>query len=239
MKKHASRRICCQSLLIFFVVWLSWASLALADWSEKKEYLPPGDRGPIVILLSGADGTNAYTGYAAEMARLGYYAVLLDGRDVSLLQDKDAELKFKSIISEAQKSPNAHAGKIAVIGFSRGGGGALANAAHRSDLVSAVITYYPEITNWANQMQSFAAQFKVPILVLAGEQDRYFNCCLVEYMRDMEVAAKKAGVQFELVVYPNAKHGFNIAANPTYMPGDAADAWQRTKEMLHKYMPVP
>jgi dienelactone hydrolase len=160
-----------------------------------------------VILLSGVDGPAAYCSYAAEVARLGYYAVLLDGNSVRLTQDDEGNLR--RAIERAQHSPKALPGKAAVIGFSLGGGGALALAAHMPDLVSAVVAYYPA-TKGVLDMQSFVAGFRVPVLVLAGGQDTFFDCCLIESMRAMEAAAKEAGATFELVVYPNAAHAFNL-----------------------------
>ena len=99
--------------------------------------------------------------------------------------------------------PDALPGKAVVIGFSLGGGGALANAASMPDLVSAVVAFYPKTNNMPN-MRSIVAQFKVPILVLAGKLDTYRGCCLIESMKAMETAAKEGGKPFELVVYPEA-----------------------------------
>jgi carboxymethylenebutenolidase len=118
-----------------------------------------------------------------------------------------------------------------------GGGGALTHAAGMPDLVSAVVAYYP-MTRHVADMRSFVARFKVPILVLAGERDRYHNCCLIESMRAMEAAAKEGGAPFELVVYPNAGHAFTWVNTPTYRPEDSADAWQRTKKMLSQHQPL-
>jgi dienelactone hydrolase len=87
-------------------------------------------------------------------------------------------------------------------------------------------------------MRSFVAQFKVPILVLAGEKDTYDNCCLIESMKAMEASAKEAGKPFELVVYPYAHHAFNLVNTRGYRAQDAADAWQRTTKMLSQYQPL-
>jgi len=52
------------------------------------------------------------------------------------------------------------------------GGVSLTHAAGMPDLVSAIVVYYP-MTNHIKDMRSFVAEFKVPILILAGEQDTY------------------------------------------------------------------
>jgi dienelactone hydrolase len=191
-----------------------------------------------VILLSGASGLDNYRSYAAAVAQLGYYAILLDGHDFNAHNAAiDGTGNLRRAIEQAHRSPKALPGKSAVIGFSLGGGGALTYATGMPDLVSAVVAYYPG-TRTMGDMRSFVARFKVPILVLTGERDRYLNCCLVESMRSMEAAAKDGGAPFELVVYPNAGHGFNLVSSSAYRPEDADDAWQRTKKMLGQYQPL-
>ena len=58
----------------------------------------------------------------------GYYAVLIDGKD-SLNPEHTGDANLRKGIDRAQYSPNANAGKVAVIGFSQGGAGALNSAA--------------------------------------------------------------------------------------------------------------
>ena len=53
------------------------------------------------------------------------------------------------------------------------------------------------------------------------------------------VAKKRGGAPFELVVYPNAGHGFNLTDyEKVYRAEDSDDAWQRTKKMLSQYQPL-
>jgi carboxymethylenebutenolidase len=238
IKKHAKGQIGWRVLVISLVVALACACASMGSLSQKA-YDPPSGRGPIVILLSGASGMNAaYTSYAAEVARLGYYAVLLDGNDFHPKYGESAAVDLRRVIERAQSSPEALPGKAAVIGFSMGGGDALTHAAGMPDLVSVLVAYYP-MTMYISNMRGFVAQFKVPILVLAGEKDTYKNCCLIESMRSMEAAAKEGGKPFELVVYPNAHHGFTWENSPAYRAEDSADAWQRTTKMLSQYQPLP
>ena len=237
MKQHPDGCTVWRIFVISFVVALTW-SCATTGGLSQKAYDPPSGRGPTVILLSGASGMNVvYSSYAAEVARLGYYAVLLDGNDFQAKYGKSAADDLRRVIERAQSSAKALPGKAAVIGFSRGGGAALAYAARMPDLVSAVVAYYPA-TSFVSDMRAFAAKFQVPVLVLAGERDTYNNCCLIESMRAMEAAAKEGGAPFELVVYPNAGHGFNLANKQGYRAKDAADAWQRTTKMLSQYQPL-
>ena len=201
----------------------------------QTAYAPRGGRGPIVVLLSGHSGPGLYYTYAAEVARLGYYAVLLDGKDV-LTREQDGAGKLRKAIERAQHAPEAVAGKAAVIGFSRGGGAALVHAASMPEFVSAVVAYYPQ-TNFVRDASLIAARFEVPVLILAGGQDRYHNCCVIESMRAIEAAAKARPAPFQLVVYPQADHGFNLTTS-AYRGDDEADAWRRTVETLQRYQPL-
>ena len=90
-------------------------------------YAPPSGTGPIVVLLSGHSGP-------------GLYTVLLDGKDI-LTREQDGASNLRKAIARAQRSAQAIPGKAVVIGFSRGGGGALLYAASMPDLVSAVVAY--------------------------------------------------------------------------------------------------
>ena len=203
-----------------------------------------GKPGPVIIALSGHTGPTAYRFYAAELSKLGYYVVLLDGKDI-LNPEHTGPANLGKAIRRAQSSPNAVKGKAAVIGFSQGGGAALYNAANMSDAVSMVVAYYPFTRTWANNIDSLVKRFRVPVMVLAGGIDRHNDCCVVESMHAMEAAAKASKAKFELVVYPEANHGFNLETGArgepvhAYRSDDAHDAWLRTLEMLKQFQPLP
>lgn len=199
-------------------------------------YLPEKVPAPVVMLLSGSSGPATYDWIAADVARLGYYAVLLDGNDV-FSRKQDGLGNLRRAIERAQRSAHAVPGKVAVVGFSLGGGSAIAFAAPMAERVSAVVAYYPS-TNWTSDIGVVARRFKVPVLVLAGGQDTFNNCCLVESMRAMESAAKDANANFELVIYPDGKHSF-IQTGTNYRRDYEQDAWKRTVEMLQRHQPLP
>jgi carboxymethylenebutenolidase len=206
------------------------------DGPAQTAYAPPAGKGPIVVLLSGQSGPGYYQPIAAEVAKLGYYAVLLDGKDI-LTRDQDGRANLRQAIERAQTSPNAVAGKAVVIGFSRGGGGSLVHAADMPEQVTAVVAYYPA-TSFVSDASLMAERFQVPVLILAGQRDTYHNCCLIECMRAIERGARERGKTFELVVYPYAEHGFNFQGSGYYRGDDEADAWKRAVEMLRRYQPL-
>jgi len=147
-----------------------------------------------------------------------------------------AEKEAAKVIADAQTAPQASGRKVALVGFSLGGGGVLLHGAPLMDLVSAVVAYYPAITSMGPDMMPLASRIRVPVLLLSGEQDRYFNCCLIESMRALASAAKANHAVFELVAYPGANHGFNLNV-PTHRADDANDAWGKTISFLRRLHP--
>jgi alpha-beta hydrolase superfamily lysophospholipase len=217
--------------LLTGVAVLAWTGTTVGV-SFEQVFAPPSGRGPIVLVLSGANGPKSVEHQAAKVAHLGYYAVLLDGRDFHPTTGKSAEEELRRVIERAQGSPTALPGKVAIIGFSRGGGGALTYAAPMGDVVSAIVAYYP-VTIYVSNMRDFVGRFQVPILVMAGEQDGY---CPLDSLQAMEAAAQEGQKLFELVIYPRVEHAFAARGTP-YRPEDAA-AWQRTTKMLSQYHPL-
>lgn len=211
-------------------------TFAQSDGPAQEPFLPKSRKAPVVVLLSGASGTANYRYYGEDLAKLGYYAVLVDGKSI-LTRGDDGEQNLRKVIARAQASPNANPGKVVVVGFSQGGGGALAHAVVMPELVSAAVAYYPSISWASKDIGGLAARIKVPVLVLAGEADRYNNCCLIEHMRELDAAAKAQQLPLELVVYRNTSHGFNLWGRG-YRSDVTDDAWRRTKEMLARYLPL-
>ena len=199
--------------------------------AQAQDYAPEKTPARVVIVISGASGPGNYQGVAQDVAKLGYYAVLVDGN--AILNRSVGASNLAGTIERAQGSPKAAPGKVAVLGFSMGGGGALSFAAPLGDKVATVVAYYPTTSFIGNGMENFVKRFQVPVLVLTGGQDRYRNCCLVESMRAMDTAAKARATPFELVVYPDGDHGFNLSG-PTYRRDYDTDAWKRTTEALRK-----
>lgn len=226
-------------LLMFFLF-----SCAITDY--HFEFKPVDEKGPVVIILSGGNGTKSYVEFASRLSKSGYYAIVYDARDF-MLNDKTAiELKLSEVINKAKLSPNALPGKVAVIGYSRGGGLALAYATNRQDSVSIVITYYPNIGLspfiQKNEIETLPARFKVPVFILQGAVDEYYDCCRADRIKRMGVVAKEKGIDFNYVIYPGVGHGFNLVTDGRlfqYNKHYDEDSWQKTMELLKKYLPLP
>ena len=213
----------------------SAAELAATVGDTEIESAPPSGPGRVVIVISGSEGPDPLKDYAQKIAQLGYDTFVIDGRAI-LSADLHGGERLQQLIAKAQSSHNALPGKVAVIGFALGGGGALLYAERQSDAVATVIAYYPATVFIAKVggMKSFVGKFQVPLLAFAAGQDTAKDCCLLATIKDMQATAKDLGKPMELVVYPNADH--NFSAGPNYRADDAADAWRRTTDVLHQYL---
>jgi len=79
-----------------------------------------------------------------------------------------------------------------------------------------------------------AKDLKAPVLGLYGGKDKGIPLDSVEAMR---AALKAAGkTDSEIIVYPDADHGFHADYRPTYKADDAADAWKRSTEWFKKHL---
>ena len=205
---------------------------------QAQEYtVPSSGAGPAVLLLSGISGVGMYRDFAREVAALGYTAILVDGKEVPN-QNGVGSANLQRLVAESQADARVKKGKVAVVGFSLGGGGALLHAASLNETVSAVVAYYPGITRMPN-ISDAGRRLTVPTLVLAGEIDRFNNCCLIESVREFQSAAQHTAAKLlEVVAYPSANHGFNLTSAPTYRAADAVDAWARTRAFLQKNLPL-
>ena len=227
-------RINCSVIAIMLFVFLGRA-YADASLPSQKEYEPAKGKGRAVVVVSGHSGPGNYAYVAKNLVEQGYYAVLVDGNDF-WVKRSGSEALLKGVITRAQQSPHALPGKVAVVGFSRGGASALTFATRMPELVSAVVVYYPATQHITNP-DDFVSKIKVPTLMFAGGRDTYKNCCLIETARKLADAAKKSEgkVILEVFEYPDAKHGFIIKSSEAWSPTDTVDAFRRTLNHLRQY----
>lgn len=227
-------RAVCRAIAIVLLVCVS-RTYAEDSLPSQKEYEPPNGKGRAVVVVSGQTGPSNYAYYAKELAEKGYYAVLVDGNDF-WIKGGGGDALLKGVIARAQQSPHALPGKVAVIGFSLGGGVALGYATRMQELVSAVVVSYPS-TNLIKNADEFVARIKVPTLMFAGGRDTYRNCCLIETARRLASAAKSGATKsmLEVVEYPDAEHGWTIISFRSYRGDYTADGLRRTVEHLRQY----
>jgi dienelactone hydrolase len=197
-----------------------------------QEFTPPQGKGHGVVVVSGAMGARSYEPAAKRIAAMGYDVLLLDSKD--MVGDHGAGIRAG--IDKLQHSANALPGKVGVVGFSLGGGQALAFAAGQADTVAVVVVMYPLTRLFKDHIPATVGRIQVPVLMLAGEDDSYKDCCRIETARAIGAAAEAAHVPLELVTYPGAGHDFIDESSRNYDAKSATDAWQRTEAKLKQYL---
>ena len=149
--------------------------------------------------------------------------------DAQVLSDLDAAVEW------ATKN-KGDAKRLGVTGFCWGGRITWLYAAHNPK-VKAGVAWYGRLVGDPTELQpknpiDIALLLKVPVLGLYGGQDQGIPLDTVERMR---AALKKAGNPSEIIVYPDAPHGFFADIRPSYRKEDAQDGWKRLLAWFKKY----
>jgi len=213
--------------IIGVLTCLTAASIARA----QQEFPPPQGKGRVVVLAAGTSGPGHYTTVAREIAELGYDVVLFDGNEMAGTTGDGV----KTDIIEAQQMPHALPGKVALVGFSMGGGMYLYFATQWPDLVAGAVIWCP-VNSFIHDVPGFANRLKVPVLMFVPAKDR--SCCTVDLDKALATASTAAGKQFKLVVYPDASHDF-VKGEDGYNPKDYSDAFKRMADILKDYLGSP
>jgi dienelactone hydrolase len=205
---------------------LATAVFACCCARAQQEIAPPQGKGHVVVFVSGLAGIKHEEVLAKAIAALGYDVVAYDGRAI----DRSPSVSLRTAIQQAQQMPHALPGKVALVGVSLGGGLALALGSRWPDLVAVDIVWYPA-TGFVNRMPGFARTIAVPVLMLAGESDRYLDCCLIGTARTLAADAAAVHAPFELISYPGVDHDF-IKGGSGYNPTAYDDALEHTLAKL-------
>ena len=192
----------------------------------QEEIPPPQGKGRVVVVASGMSGPEHYKTVSRAIAQLGYDVVLFDGNPMEGTHGE----ALKTAIQQALQMPHALPGKVALVGFSLGGGISIGYGVHWPDQVAVVIAWYPA-TSMIHDIPGYAGRLQVPVLMFAGEKDTFRNCCLIETARSLGAAATAAGKPFELITYPKTEHDF-VDGGSHYNPTSYKDAFDRTAAKL-------
>ena len=151
--------------------------------------------------------------------------------DAELLSDLDATVAWA-------KSQGGDTGRLAIMGYCRGGRTVWEYAAHNGEL-KAGIAFYGSLVDpptlaaiWPKSPTQLAPQMKAPVLGLYGEADAGIPLTQVDAMK---AALAAAGKTAEFKVYPGAPHGFHADYRPSYRKEAADAAWGEMVGWLKKY----
>jgi dienelactone hydrolase len=218
-----------------FALFVSLGALVAASGARgqqtAQEFPPPQGKGRVVVLSSGMSGPSHYVTVAQEIAKLGYDVVMFDGN----AEEGTHGDGIRSAIQQAQAMPHALPGKVALVGFSLGGGESLYYGTQLPDQVAGVVAWYPA-NAFIHNVPGFANRLAVPVVVFAGGRDNFRNgCCTASNDQNLQAASKAAGKSFDLTVYPDADHDF-VKGGTNYNEKDYDDAFQRTADALKTYL---
>jgi carboxymethylenebutenolidase len=165
-----------------------------------------------IDLAARDGGADKLTDQAAYNAALGKRSTA----------DKNADHKAAIDFLKAQSS-----GILGVTGFCFGGGETWNVLIAGLDVRAAVPFYGPQPSNYTELAKTKAAVFAV-----YAQQDTR----ITESGTQMEEQLKKAGVPYQIKVFPNVNHAFHNDTGTRYDPTQARDAWAGTVEWFRKYL---
>jgi carboxymethylenebutenolidase len=226
------------------------------DGNLPAYFAKPAHKGsfPVILVNEEIFGVHEYIkDVCRRLAKVGYLAVATEyyARIGDLSKMTDAKQIVTDVISKAPDDQymsdldstadwalhnGGSAARVGVMGFCRGGRQTWLYAAHRSGLKAAVAFYGPLLgTPTPIQPKTaldLADQIKCPLLGLYGGQDASIP---IDSVHQAEAKAKAAHKIVEIVIYPDAPHGFHADYRPSYRQADAEDAWKRALAWFHRF----
>ena len=150
--------------------------------------------------------------------------------DEQVMSDLDAAVEF------AKETGKGDVTRLGITGFCWGGRIVWLYAAHSKQL-KAGVAWYGRLVGEPSELTpkhpiNIAADLKAPVLGLYAGKDQGIPLESVEQMR---TALKAAKVPSEIVVYPDAQHGFHADYRPSYKEDDAKDGWNRLLAWFKKH----
>jgi carboxymethylenebutenolidase len=142
----------------------------------------------------------------------------------------------------AKASGSADTARLGITGFCWGGRIVWLYSAHNGPggAPKAGAAWYGQVSNATNALQTrtaldIASKAHAPVLGLYGGLDTHITQGQLEMMRK-ELAANPNAKKLasEIIVYPDAQHGFNADYRPSYNKADATDAWQKMLAFMKK-----
>jgi carboxymethylenebutenolidase len=189
-----------------------------------------------------------------RLAKLGYSAVapLLFSREgdvssmadtqqiiskvVAKVPDKQVASDLDATVAWAKSTGQADTTRLGITGFCWGGRQVWLYAAHNPSLKAGVAWYGPLQAPPSDLRPKnpidLVNQINAPILGLYGGKDMGIPLAQIEQMR---AALKAAGKPSEIVIYPEAGHGFNADYRPSYNAQAAKDGWKRMQAWFEQH----
>ncbi|HEX8721022.1 MAG TPA: dienelactone hydrolase family protein [Pyrinomonadaceae bacterium] len=163
---------------------------------------------------------------------------------VGRVPDEQVMADLDSTVAWARGTKKTDAKRVGVTGFCWGGRIVWLYSAHSRE-VDAGVAWYGRLVAAANakpnpltprQPIELVDELNAPVLGLYGGKDQGIPVETVERMREaLKRSKSKAAARSEIVVYPEAGHGFHADYRPSYNKEAAADGWRRLQDWFRKY----
>ena len=142
-------------------------------------------------------------------------------------------------VDRAKTRPGVRKDRVGVTGWCWGGSSTIHIAAANPDMKASVAWYRPPGRPYKTRSgevtgSDVAKDIKGPFLGLLGETDT--NPKPEDAKRFGEMVKQAGNPNVEIVVYPEAPHGFHADYRPSYRPAAAADAWKRCNDWFRKHL---
>lgn len=209
---------------------------------------------PTILVINEIFGVHEHIkDICRRFAKLGYFAIATDlfarAGDASKETDRDKLMALVNKASDAQvagdidatlafakASGKADMAKTAIVGFCWGGRQVWLTAARHPEFKAGVAWYGP-LAGPTNDMKpknpvDIAGTEKVPVLGLYGGKDTGITA---EHIAAMKKALADAKSPSEIIVYPDAQHGFHADYRPSYKKDDAMDSWAKATAWLKNH----
>ena len=211
---------------------------------------PSGRTGlPVVLVVSEIFGVHEHIAdIARRFAHAGYFAVAPElfvrqgdagsyGEIAKLVSEVIAKVPDPQVMGDLDaslawaKTQGADSARSGVTGFCWGGRITWLYAAH-NPAVKAGVAWYGRLTGSPSALNpthpaDLAGKLQAPVLGLYGGKDSGIPLDSLEKMRGALASGNAAAKKSEIVVYPEAPHGFNADYRETYRKDAADDGWRR------------
>ena len=232
-------------------------SIPVADGAIPAYRAMPatGENFPVVLVVQEIFGVHEYIqDVCRRFAKLGYMAIApeLFYRQGDVTQISDTQQIIQEVVSKvpdaqvlsdldatvvwASETGQADVEKLGITGFCWGGRIVWLYAAHSAQL-KAGVAWYGRLVGNPNPLQptvpvQLAPYLKAPVLGLYGGMDDGIPVSTVE---EMEGAIATAQGASQIIVYPEAPHGFHADYRPSYREETAMEAWGKLQSWFQDY----
>ena len=208
---------------------------------------------PVVILLHACGGLSptdisSLSTHARSLAKAGFATYILDsfsarglaGGKVCKGGGEASEFRLDDLFNARdalKQHPKVDRNNFFAVGQSHGAGVALWAAINltKRERFRAVAAFYPKCSGVL-----FSVGLKTPAIVFAGAKDDWTPAPVCE---DAKRRERAPGEEFELIVYPNAYHGFDQKRRDNYLghvmaydEQATADSQKRMQQFFLRYM---